>query len=89
MRTVKFPGVTRYIGAPADWDDLKQGAFCDNLPVKDEGGFMISCWQPSDQERKLLAEGASIVLHVAGRVHPVVAVGVSQIPFHPPEAGKE
>lgn len=35
-----------------------------------------SVWQPSDGERKLIAEGAQVYLIVWGDMHPPVAIGV-------------
>lgn len=78
MNIVHTADCTRVIGAP---DDMKEPA-CVGLPVmefEDEHGrWSVSFWQPSDEERAMLAAGAGVCLHVraTGRQHPVVALGV-------------
>lgn len=86
MIPTKFPGVTGYLGAPPGWDGEKLGD-CDPLPFKREDGFFISMWVPDSNELARLNAGQAVVLHVQGRAHPVVSVGVSASPRPTPEDG--
>lgn len=43
----------------------------------DEHTVIRSVWQPSDDERQAIAEGANVELLVWGKSHPAVAVGVN------------
>lgn len=79
MIPTKFPGVTGYLGAPPNWDGEKLGD-CDPLPYMRDEGFFVSMWVPDSEELARLNAGHGVVLHVAGNVHPVVAVGVSNSP---------
>jgi hypothetical protein len=54
------------------------GALCirDYVRLEDETPFMVSVWDPSPEERQLIAEGHPIRLSVMGRSHPPLLVEV-------------
>lgn len=69
-----FSGSTGVLGAPEDWDHDGVGE-CTPLPVMRDGRWMVSVWKPSADELATLNRGGAISLHIAGHVHPVVALG--------------
>jgi hypothetical protein len=75
MRSMPLTDATRRLGAPANWNHETDG-ICHTLDICDRDGFMISGWLPTDAERKRLAEGAPLFLHIQGRAHPVVSLTV-------------
>lgn len=38
--------------------------------------MIVTFWEPTDEERRVIAEGGKIVLFVQGRIHPPVAMSV-------------
>jgi hypothetical protein len=59
-----------------------------DLPVHrdPEQGIIVSCWQPDDRERAMIAEGHSVWLMVASaQTHPPVKVvaGPAAVVFEP------
>jgi hypothetical protein len=68
------------IGAPKGWDQSKLP--CDALPITitDWDGIpsCVSWWEPTAEERALIAAGAKVRLWVAGGInqHPPVCVDV-------------
>lgn len=51
------------------------------------GELLRSCWVPTAEERRAIAEGANVELIVWGSAHPPVALGVVDYPLgRPPEA---
>jgi hypothetical protein len=85
----RIPGATRFLGAPADWDESRDG-ICSTLPILDVPGLggtnlMYSAWQPTPEELAALNAGSSVLLRVIGTGHPPVWVGVAQPPTE--EAG--
>lgn len=83
MDVVQIKDASRRIGAPIDWDPSIHG-HCGVLPVIDDRingiNFMVSFWRPTKEEIEALQNGAVLQLHVAGAVHPVVAMAVSEAP---------
>lgn len=83
MLAARIPGATRCLGAPANWNEEKDG-LCGVLPILDtiiDGhNVMVSAWEPTPEELVALAAGGKVYLHIYGTVHPVVAVGVGQPP---------
>ena len=77
MRVVDFDGATGHFGAPKDWNEAKDGP-CGRLPVCQHGGWFISVWSPSPEERRRLALGENLTLSIRG-VQPVVSLGVQAI----------
>lgn len=79
MNKTQHKSNNRVLGAPKDWDqdDLP----CDALPVTDVllGGVpaVASYWRPTAEELKTLNNGGLVVLYVAARTMPPVAIGVT------------
>lgn len=66
---------TRRLGAPATWDDARDG-ICRTLEIVDRDGWMISAWAFSPTELQRLQDGEPLFLHIQGREHPVVGFTV-------------
>ena len=77
MNSIPLLDATRRLGAPRNWNHETDG-ICHTLEICDRDGFMISGWLPNDAERKRVAEGAPIFLHIQGVTHPVVAMSVGK-----------
>jgi len=75
MNSIPLIDATRRLGAPPNWNHETDG-ICHTLEICDRNGFMISGWMPTDAERKRIAEGGPIFLHIQGRAHPVVSLTV-------------
>lgn len=43
------------------------------------GPMVMSVWEPTPEERLILSTGGVVVLHVVGRTHPPLTLGVSVI----------
>lgn len=80
MRFTQHPSNNRVLGAPVGWD--QEVATCNALPVTvvPEQGRQVSFWQPSEAEKKAIAEGALVELSVFGAGHPPVWIGVEGVP---------
>jgi len=78
VNPVPFPQANRLFVAPDGMTEEEVGG----LPVHDSGSVLISCWQPTEEERVAIAGGAPIWLSVFGRGHPVVAIQ-AECPFIP------
>lgn len=76
MNPVDFPQANRTFTKPEGWTDLE----CSPLRVHDTGQELISCWQPTDEERAAIAAGAPIWLSVCGHGHPPVILS-AESPF--------
>lgn len=79
MKGIPFKGQTNVLGAPPNWNEEKDGP-CEGLPVRtfqQQGGMVVraSVWQPTDEERALIAAGGNVELMVFGSNHPPVYVG--------------
>lgn len=83
MHVGRIQGATRILNKPVDWDEERDG-LCGTLPIRDERttacDTMISAWLPTLEEIERIVQGAPIYLHVVGRVHPPVSVGVGPRP---------
>ncbi|MEJ7831307.1 MAG: hypothetical protein WKF79_00190 [Nocardioides sp.] len=84
MRPVRITGADpRPLGAPADWSEEAHG-HCGALFVRREEieglPYMRSAWEVEDSEAALLYAGARMTLGISGHAHPVVQVGVSELP---------
>lgn len=77
MNSIQLTDCTRRLGAPRNWNHETDG-ICHTLEICDRDGFMISGWMPTDAERKRIAEGAAIFLHIQGVSHPVVSLTVGE-----------
>lgn len=74
MISKRIPGATRYLGAPSGWDPERDGP-CGHLAIRDDPGpYMVSRWEPTPDELRLLNQGGSVELTVVGGVHPPVAL---------------
>lgn len=82
MRPGIIPGYTRVLGAPPDWDQSK--AECLGLPIREseQDGIplMESLWKPTLRELDDMANGAALILTVAGKGHPAVSIHVTETP---------
>lgn len=67
MKPVKFPGATHSLVKPINWNIEKHG-LCEELPIMVVNGVCVSCWELTDKERKMVAEGKNIYVRVFGRV---------------------
>lgn len=77
MKSLPIIGHTRRLGAPRNWNHETDG-ICHTLEILDRDGEMLSAWQPTDAERKRIAAGAPIYLHIQGTAHPVVGMSVGE-----------
>lgn len=78
MHGVNFPEAQHFLGRPGDMEDQD----CDALPVArgiqhlpsgQDIPVVISCWEFTEAERKQVAEGGRVYLHVVGRtMQPVI-----------------
>lgn len=74
MKPLSLIGHTRRLHAPANWNTERDGE-CAALEICDADGFMTSAWLPSIEERRRIADGAPVYLHIGGTPqtqHPVV-----------------
>lgn len=82
MQIKMIEGATKILGAPKDWEP-EHGA-CAGLPVKEvvteNGVFLVSAWEPTPEEIRLIISGESIKLWIRGPGHPVVALTVGEVP---------
>ena len=64
------------LGAPPNWDNTVVP--CLTLNVTERNGFLVSRWQPTEAEKKLIASGALVNLWVDAdkSSHPVVGLSV-------------
>jgi hypothetical protein len=78
MKSLPILDHTRRLGAPSDWNHESDG-ICHTLEIVDTpDGTMISAWEMTDAERKRIAEGAPLFLHIQGTKHPVVGFVVGK-----------
>lgn len=70
MKPAPFDQATGNLAPPEGWTREQ----CGDLPFHYDGQAYVSCWEPSDEERRLIAEGAPVWLYVWGRAHPPVKV---------------
>lgn len=76
MKPIKIAESNRVYKAPPNWNH--QSTECGDLHVRDVEGMLLSAWQPSPEEQKLIAEGKPIILHIFGHSHPAVSIGVAR-----------
>jgi len=84
MRTIRIAGADpKPLGAPPDWNEAESG-HCGALFVRreliDGVHYMRSAWEVDHGEAALLYAGAKLTLGVAGQQHPVVQLGVADLP---------
>ena len=76
MNPVHFPEARHVLARPASMTDEE----CAPLPIMDAGDALLSCWEPTDEERQAIAAGAPVWLWVFGRAHPPVSISAAS-PF--------
>lgn len=84
MRPTRISGADPTpLGAPRDWNEQESG-HCAALFIRREkvGGvnYMRSAWDVDHGEAAMLYAGAKLTLGVAGTEHPVVQLGVADLP---------
>lgn len=84
MKAVRIANaLPKPLGAPDDWDPEKNG-HCGGLFIRPEeiGGvqFMRSAWEAEPNEAALMMAGAKLIVGISGNVHPVLHLGVDQLP---------
>jgi hypothetical protein len=78
MKSIPLSNATRRMGAPKDWDHETMG-ICHTLEICDRDGWMISAWQPTQQELERINAGQPIFLGIQGHdMHPVVSIEVGK-----------
>lgn len=80
MNPVKMADTNLLLGAPVDWDENKNGE-CVALPVKahrdeHQNPIFQSAWEPSEEEKAIIAAGGRIILTVWGQMHPPVGLHI-------------
>lgn len=77
MQPVTFAGVTRIIGQSQGYIGLPlRDTVVDDPVTGPNTAIMQTLWQPTDEERQAIADGAKITLHVTGTAHPPVMLTV-------------
>lgn len=72
MKPVSFPGQTKIYTAPENWDAATMGE-CRDLPVRQVGGKITSCYELDDLEIHKLYGGAKLYFTIYVEVQPVVS----------------
>lgn len=81
MLPLRIEGHTRVLAE--DQDDLRALAIRDEVLRASETSVypaMVSSWEPTPYELKVLNSGGSIRLTIIGRQHPAVMLGVHEAP---------
>lgn len=80
MRSVKIRGYQKIVGEsqgylplPIRWGEIENNG--EVLPI------MQTQWVPDDEERKIIAEGGSIILTILGKTPPPVMLHASTEPY--------
>lgn len=84
MRPTRIAGADpRPLGAPPDWNEEEAG-HCAALFIRREQidgvHYMRSAWEVEHGEAAFLYAGARLTLGVAGQQHPVVQLGITDLP---------
>jgi hypothetical protein len=84
MRAVRISGADpKPLGAPDDWSEETHG-HCGGLFVRRENiaglAYMRSAWEVEAPEAALLFAGARMTLGISGWQHPVVQLGIGDLP---------
>lgn len=81
MKFIQHPTNNRVLGAPHGWN--QDQVSCNALPVtlkqEQTGMRQVSYWQPSEAEKKAIADGALVELSVYGAAHPPVWINVEGV----------
>lgn len=73
MIPARIANATRRLGAPAGWDEARDGV-CVGLDVLIDGANFTSCWEPTPDEAARIAAGAKVYLTCVGGQPPVALV---------------
>ncbi|MEQ8308026.1 MAG: hypothetical protein RIA09_15830 [Hoeflea sp.] len=78
MRPTNFREANDVLKAPEGQED-----YVVDLPVFRNAhvGTVSSLWMPTDEERKIIAEGGGVVLTAWGKTHPPVAIGAAVVDY--------
>lgn len=79
MRPRRFRGANRVYR-------LEGGNEDNDLWVQQADGVIVSVWEPTDAERKAIADGANIELTVWGDGHPPCSVNATDVTLGKPPA---
>jgi hypothetical protein len=84
MRPARISGAEpKPLGAPEDWNEAESG-HCGALFIRRENiagvAYMRSAWEVEATEAALLFAGARMTLGISGYQHPVVQLGVGDLP---------
>lgn len=71
MTPIDIKGHTHRLGAPADWNEERDGP-CGSLAVRVTGSLCQSAWKPTAEDVALLSAGGVLILSVFGRMSPVM-----------------
>ena len=74
MTPTNFRQATQMLGRPDDMTDEQCGALHIARGLADGYPYVVSCWQPTDEERAAIASGAPVYLHVVGAAMPPVCL---------------
>lgn len=85
MKPGHIYAATHCLGAPANWDEKKDGP-CGKLDVRPRGddGTFESVWYPTQNEIELLAVGHPVILTIWSASHPPVSLNVFDEKGHTP-----
>jgi len=76
MKPRNFNKATHTLGAPENWNEVREGR-CFDLPVALKDGACVSCWTFTEEERKAVAEGKDLYVHVlSGETQPPIMLVV-------------
>lgn len=83
MRPTRISGADPSpLGAPLDWEETNGhcGALFIRREVNSGVHYMRSAWEVESTEAMMLFAGAKLTLGIAGQQHPVVQLGVGDLP---------
>jgi hypothetical protein len=83
MKPVRIVGaLPDPLNAPADWteDNGRCGRLFIRVDIEQGVPFMKSAWEAEPEDALLLLGGAKVILGISGNRHPVVNLGVAQLP---------
>lgn len=82
MLVKRIEKATRTLGAPDKWDPDKDGPV-QGLPIRDvtvgNQNWMVSAWEPTQDEILKMASGEPVLLWISGVAHPVVGLVVGTL----------
>lgn len=84
MRPIRIDGAeAKPLGAPPDWKEDESG-HCGALFIRREEiagvAYMRSAWDVEHGEATLMFAGAKLTLGISGSCHPIVQLGIAELP---------